>query len=47
MKKITDKENIVILIVSIVAFIAGCLSVGWLPALFIIGIADAILFLPL
>ena len=47
MKKILkNKENIVILIVSIIAFIAGCLAVGWKIALCIIGIADIALFLP-
>ncbi len=47
MKKVLkNKENIVILIVSLVAFITGCFAIGWLKALCIIGIADIILFLP-
>lgn len=47
MKKILkNKENIVILIISIVAFIAGCLAIGWLASLLIIGVADLILFVP-
>lgn len=41
-----NKENILILVISLIAFIAGCLAVGWLIALCIIGIADLILFLP-
>ncbi len=41
-----NKENIAILIVSIIAFIAGCLAIGWLLSLVIIGIADLALFLP-
>ncbi len=45
-KLLKNKENIVILIVSLVAFITGCFAIGWLKALCIIGIADVILFLP-
>ncbi len=45
-KMLKNKENIVILIVSLVAFTAGCLAVGWLLALCIVGIADLTLFLP-
>lgn len=45
-KLLKNKENIVILIISIIAFAAGCVSIGWLKALLIIGIADLALFLP-
>jgi len=38
-----NKENIVIIGISILAFIAGCLAIGWIPSLIIIGIADIIL----
>lgn len=41
-----NKENILILVISLIAFIAGCLAVGWLIALCIIGVADLVLFLP-
>ena len=41
-----DKDNVIIITVSIVAFIVGCISVGFLPAFLIIGISDALLFLP-
>lgn len=42
----SDKDNVIIITVSIIAFIVGCISVGFLPAFLIIGIADALLFLP-
>ncbi len=45
-KLLKNRENIVILIVSLIAFITGCFAIGWLKAIFIIGIADALLFLP-
>lgn len=41
-----DKDNIVILAVSLVAFIAGILSIGFVKSLLIIGLADLIFFLP-
>lgn len=41
-----NKENITIIIISIIAFIAGCLAIGWLPSLIIIGIADLMVFIP-
>lgn len=41
-----NKENIIIIGISIVAFLAGCFAIGWVPALIIIGIADALLFIP-
>lgn len=47
MKKFfNDKENIVIIIISLIAFIAGCLAIGPIKAILIIGIADLIFFLP-
>lgn len=47
MKKILKKkENIVIFVISVIAFIAGCLALGWLKSLIIIGLADLIIFLP-
>lgn len=47
MKKILkNKENIVIFVISVIAFIAGCLALGWLKSLIIIGLADLIIFLP-
>ncbi len=42
-----NKENIMILLVSVVAFIVGCLSVGWLISLIVIGVVDVLLFLPM
>lgn len=45
-KILKDKENIVILIVSLIAFGAGCLAVGWILSLIIIGVADLLIFLP-
>ena len=41
-----NRDNVVILVVSFIAFIAGCLSLGWLAAILIIGIADLAFFLP-
>ena len=47
MKKfLNNKENIIILTISLIAFIVGCLSVGMFKAFLIIGIADFIFFLP-
>lgn len=47
MKKfLNNKENIIILTISLIAFIVGCLSIGMLKAFLIIGIADFIFFLP-
>lgn len=47
MKKfLKNKDNIIILIVSLIALIAGCLSLGFVKSFIIIGIADAIFFLP-
>lgn len=47
MKKFwSNKDNIIIMIVSLVAFIAGCLSLGMLRAFLIVGIADIAFFLP-
>lgn len=47
MKKfLKNKDNVIILVVSFIAFVAGCLSLGILPAIFIIGIADVAFFLP-
>lgn len=42
----SDKDNVIIITVSIIAFVVGCISVGFLPAFLVIGIADALLFLP-
>ena len=42
----SDKDNVIIITVSIIAFVVGCISVGFWPAFLIIGIADALLFLP-
>ena len=41
-----NKDNIIILIVSLVAFIAGTLSIGYVKSFLIIGLADLIFFLP-
>ena len=41
-----DRDNIIILIVSLVAFIAGIFSIGFLGSLIIIGLADLIFFFP-
>ena len=48
MKKFVNdnKDNVIIAVVSIVAFIAGFLAVGPLVSFIVIGIADALLFLP-
>ena len=40
-----NKENIAIIAISILAFIVGCLAVGWLPSLLTIGLADLILLI--
>lgn len=41
-----NKDNIIILVISVIAFIAGILSVGFIKALIIIGLADLIFFIP-
>lgn len=41
-----NKDNLVILGISILALIVGCLSIGWFLSTIIIGIADVIFFLP-
>ena len=41
-----NKDNIIILVISLIAFIAGILSVGFIKALIIIGLADLIFFIP-
>lgn len=41
-----NKENIVIIGISLLAFLAGCFAIGWIPSLIIIGIADAFFFIP-
>lgn len=41
-----NKETVVIGIVSIIAFIVGCLAIGWWKALIIIGVADLLLLIP-
>ncbi len=41
-----NKDNIIILCVSIVAFIFGCLSIGPLLSILIIGLCDIVLFIP-
>ncbi len=46
-KFINNKEKIFIAIVSLIALIMGCLSVGWLVAVVVVGIADILLFAPL
>lgn len=47
MKKfIKEKDNLIIIGISIIAFIAGCLSIGPVKAILIIGIADLLFFLP-
>ena len=40
-------ENIIILIVSVVAFIVGFISIGWLKSLLIIGPIDLLLYIPI
>lgn len=47
MKKfLSDKENVTILTVSVIAFIIGCLAINPIISFLIIGIADFFLFLP-
>ena len=47
MKKFwSNKDNLIILAVSLVAFIAGCLSIGKIKAFLIVGIADVLFFVP-
>jgi len=47
MKKFfSNKDNIIIIVVSLIAFIAGCLSIGFIKAFIIIGIADSLLLIP-
>ena len=47
MKKfLKNKDNGIILAVSFIALIAGCLSLGFVKSFLIIGIADAVFFLP-
>ncbi len=41
-----NKENLIIAGISLLAFIMGCLAIGWIWSLVIIGIADLILFVP-
>ncbi len=41
-----NKDNLVIIGISILAFLAGCFAIGWVAALIIIGIADILLFVP-
>ena len=41
-----NKENLIIIGISILAFIVGYFSVGWIISLIIIGAADLILFIP-
>jgi len=41
-----NKDNLVILIISLVAFIAGCFGIGAFKSFLIIGTADLIFFLP-
>lgn len=47
MKKfLKNKDNIIILVISLIAFIAGILSVGFIKSFIIIGLADLIFFIP-
>lgn len=47
MKKfLKQKDNLIIIIISLIAFIVGCLSIGMLKAFLIIGLADIIFFIP-
>lgn len=47
MKKfLSDKENVTILTVSVIAFIIGCLAIHPIISFLIIGVADFFLFLP-
>lgn len=41
-----NKENLIIIGISILAFIVGYFSVGWIISLIVIGAADLILFIP-
>ena len=41
-----NKDNLVIISISILAFLAGCLAIGWITSLIIIGLADILLFVP-
>ena len=41
-----NKENLIIIGISILAFIIGYFSIGWMISLLVIGVADLILFIP-
>lgn len=41
-----NKENITIICISLIAFLAGCLAIGWVLSLVIIGLADLLLIIP-
>lgn len=41
-----NQDNAVIAFISLIAFTVGCLSVGFMPAFLIIGIADLLLIIP-
>ena len=41
-----NKDNIIILTISLIAFIVGILSVGFIKSFIIIGLADLIFFIP-
>ena len=41
-----NKDNLIILGISLVAFLVGCLAIGPLLSILIIGVADVLFFLP-
>ena len=41
-----NKENLIIIGISLIAFLAGCFAIGWVISLIIIGIADILFFVP-
>ena len=41
-----NKDNLIIVGISLLAFLAGCFAIGWIPSLVIIGLADILLFIP-
>ncbi len=41
-----NKDNLIILGISLVAFLVGCLAIGPLLSILIVGVADALFFLP-
>ena len=42
-----NKDYVIIIIVSLIAFIVGCLAINIWISLIVIGIADLVLFIPI